>query len=83
MLTMPERPTPSPPLLATDAQVWRCSGCPAMLGLIEGQTVTIVQRARGDRYKRKIVATLPASQVCGECGTLNVRTNEGVGSPAS
>jgi hypothetical protein len=45
--------------------VWRCSGCPQVLGIVEGRSVTIKHAGR------QIKATLPCAQVCDGCKTLN------------
>lgn len=45
---------------------WKCVGCHMVLGVITGDTVRIKHR------RRQIEAHLPCSQVCDECGTLNM-----------
>lgn len=52
-----------------EPRVWRCTGCPKLLGIVRGNKVEIVHE------RRRIVAPLPCSQVCDDCGALNVLTS--------
>jgi hypothetical protein len=47
--------------------LWKCCGCPQVLGTVDGAVVTIRHQ------KRQVKATLPCAQVCDRCGTLNFR----------
>ncbi len=53
-------------------EVWRCTGCPRVLGSIAGEMVTI--RWSGRQVTFRLPRGEACSQVCDRCGTLNVRT---------
>lgn len=55
---------------AAVSEVWRCTGCQRVLGVITGDRVRITHRGR------QIEARLPTIQVCDECRALNTRTTE-------
>jgi hypothetical protein len=54
---------------------WVCDHCGRTLGLLHGSTVEITVR------RRVITAQLPCAQVCGDCGSLNMRNIIDVRSP--
>lgn len=51
---------------------WRCEGCGRLLGVVAGASLVITFRERNKRGRR-IVASLPATQQCPDCGTVSRR----------
>jgi hypothetical protein len=49
------------------SEVWRCTGCRRVLGVVTGDRVRITHRGR------QIDSGLPCYQTCDECRTLNVQ----------
>jgi hypothetical protein len=57
---------PLPRSPAGAARVWRCTGCPKLLGIVRGEQVEIVHQ------RRRILAPLPCVQQCDDCKTINM-----------
>lgn len=47
--------------------VWRCVECGAVLGVLDGDQVTICHA------HREVIAVLPVAQRCHRCGAYNAR----------
>jgi rubredoxin len=52
------------------AEIWRCCVCRAVLGILEGDQVTVTHAGR------QVMARLPMTQRCHKCGASNHRERQ-------